>query len=409
MSQNLQALETESKKLHEIPTSNPPYQALYLHIPFCAARCSYCDFVTEAITTDSAAIDRYLDDLLADVREAFDQGLLNDLKTVYVGGGTPSHLGQDRILFLLQELRGYLKDAKIKEFTLEANPDSLVKLDLPALKKLGLTRISLGVQSFDDLELEILGRIHDAREALEAIYQIQASGLDLSIDLICGIPGQSLDSWLNSLQQVEELMLDHISIYPLSLEELTPLAVQLEEGADEFLELPDDDEQAADMLLSESFLGRIGLKRYEISSYSRPGHESKHNMIYWTGQPYLGLGKGAVSMAMLDACNLTGEVKNGLSSLSQPVRIRFQEREIVDELDSEEAAAEDLMMRMRLADGISEEELRHLSSKLPKARQSLDKLVKEGLLEYQHKRYRPTQRGWLMGNCIFETIWDLVS
>ena len=414
----------------QIPFSTPPYAALYLHIPFCQSRCSYCSFTTEAIEATSWQVDAYIDELCASIRDAESRGLFAAIETVYIGGGTPSYLGQERLRRLLgtlsDALQGELADQAgaagstgqtssgdpanpvapanpatppqpLKEWTIEANPESMVSLDLSELKSLGVTRISLGVQSLNDSELQTLGRIHDAATARQAIVQVQESGLDLSIDLICGIPGQDVDSWLETLSSLATLKLDHLSVYPLSIDEGTELQRLMEEPGFDALMLPDEDDQAEDLLLAEEYLKALGLLRYEVASYARPGHEALHNLAYWTAKPYLGLGRGAAGMAMLTA-------PDGAAR-----RIRFMNGEVEDELFGPEIAAEDLMLRMRLAAGVSEPDLEAFSQALPKAPAAMAKLISEGLVEKRKGRYRPTQRGWLLSNRIFTAMLELAE
>lgn len=271
------------------------YRALYLHIPFCRAKCLYCDFDSRALTGCALeeAIGAYCEGLSAQVDAYGNAGELSEVETVYVGGGTPSLLG-GRLVGLVDYVRAYCEPV---EFTCEANPESFT-LDLAqALRAAGVTRISLGVQSLNASELKAIGRIHSAEQAMLAVAQAKAAGFSTSCDVMCGLPGQTLDTFAETLRSLVTLNPDHVSVYPLQLEEGTPLA-RMEEAGE--MEVPDEDFQAQCMDLAAEVLEEAGYERYEVASYAKPGHRCRHNIAYWTGKPYLGLGRSAASM--LDVC-----------------------------------------------------------------------------------------------------------
>lgn len=271
------------------------YRALYLHIPFCRAKCLYCDFDSRALTGCALeeAIGAYCEGLSAQVDAHGNAGELSEVETVYVGGGTPSLLG-GRLVGLVDYVRSYCEPV---EFTCEANPESFA-LDLAqALRAAGVTRISLGVQSLNASELKAIGRVHSAEQAMLAIAQAKAAGFSTSCDVMCGLPGQTLDTFAETLRSLVTLNPDHVSVYPLQLEEGTPLA-RMEEAGE--MEVPDEDFQAQCMDLAAEVLEEAGYERYEVASYAKPGHRCRHNIAYWTGKPYLGLGRSAASM--FDVC-----------------------------------------------------------------------------------------------------------
>lgn len=271
------------------------YRALYLHIPFCRAKCLYCDFDSRALTGCALeeAIGAYCEGLSAQVDAHGNAGELSAVETVYVGGGTPSLLG-GRLVGLVDLVRSYCEPV---EFTCEANPESFT-LDLAqALRAAGVTRISLGVQSLNASELKAIGRVHSADQAMLAIAQAKAAGFSTACDVMCGLPGQTLDTFAETLRSLVTLNPDHVSVYPLQLEEGTPLA-RMEEAGE--MEVPDEDFQAQCMDLAAEVLEEAGYERYEVASYAKPGHRCRHNIAYWTGKPYLGLGRSAASM--LDVC-----------------------------------------------------------------------------------------------------------
>lgn len=267
------------------------YRALYLHIPFCRAKCLYCDFDSRALTGCALeeAIGAYCEGLSAQVDAHGNAGELSEVETVYVGGGTPSLLG-GRLVGLVDYVRAYCEPV---EFTCEANPESFT-LDLAqALRAAGVTRISLGVQSLNASELKAIGRVHSAEQAMLAVAQAKAAGFSTSCDVMCGLPGQTLDTFAETLRSLVTLNPDHVSVYPLQLEEGTPLA-RMEEAGE--MEVPDEDFQAQCMDLAAEVLKEAGYERYEVASYAKPGHRCRHNIAYWTGKPYLGLGRSAASM-----------------------------------------------------------------------------------------------------------------
>jgi len=383
------------------------YEALYLHIPFCRKRCAYCDFTTEALPPDDPAMDAYLAALMSEIRQAAKRGELAAIRTIYLGGGTPTHLGHARLVELAYLLALNLKVEKVEEYTLEANPESLTAKMVNDLFALGVNRLSLGVQSFVDSELETLGRIHDAAAAIRAAGEARARFENISLDLMCGIPGQTTASWQYSLEQALALNPEHLSIYPLQIEEGTELGQRDGAWCPNLLsranwgtkprpsapQLPDEDEQAEFMEQAARFLQAHGYHRYEVASYAKPGFESKHNTAYWQGTPYLGLGTAAASM----------------SNLPDGTRQRSKNGEEPEFLTAEEACAEDLFLAMRMARGICEEQLKQASKLLPRAQEVFSELEQLELISHQDGRYLPTDKGWLLGNELYGRIWQLAG
>lgn len=364
-----------------------PYKALYIHIPFCKSRCIYCDFCTEAVDANSEGVRNYLDRLMLDLRVASSEGKLEAIETVYIGGGTPTHLGHDKLVELVYFLSTTLFMKNVKEFTIEANPESLTEEIVKDIYALGVNRISLGVQSFHDDDLKTLSRVHDAARAKEAVNIASSRFDNVSIDLMCGLPGQTLDDWKDNLSQASELPISHISIYPLTVEERTPLYKQCMRGK---MPWPDDDLQADMMEAAAKFLTSKGFRRYEVASYAKPGFESKHNCIYWTGIPYIGFGTSAATMTQNDE-----------------LRIRTQDGIVTDQLNRPQMEAEDLMLGMRMSDGVSDDRVNRASAYLPRLNDTFLKLIHDGLVVHENGRYRPTERGWLCGNELYAAIFDL--
>ncbi|MVX59898.1 radical SAM family heme chaperone HemW [Enterorhabdus mucosicola] len=367
--------------------AHDPYKALYLHIPFCVKRCGYCDFATTAAAADAPAMDEHVESLVLDIRRASKEGELGALETVYIGGGTPSHLGIARLSSLLYALSLSMHLTPEVECTMEANPESLTVPMVRDIWALGVNRLSIGVQSFDDGVLRRLGRAHDGDGARRAVAAAQARFENVSVDLMCGIPGQSAASFEASVREAVSLGVTHVSVYPLTIEPHTPFdrAVMRGEMAE-----PDEDEEAAAMEAARLILENAGFQRYEVASYARPGFESRHNTAYWTGAPYLGLGASAVTMTQ-----------------NADRRMRVQDGRVVDELDARQMAAEDLMLAMRMARGVADETVAAAAKRLPDAPAVFDELAALGLVRHVGGRWRPTDVGWLCGNELYGRLLDL--
>ena len=370
-----------------LPDPHEPYRALYLHLPFCKSRCAYCDFHTAAVPADDARIDGYVEDLCLQIRRAAKAGELGGVRTVYLGGGTPSHIGMRRLSMLLYTLGVSMSLAPEVECTMEANPESLDLRMVRDLWALGVNRLSLGVQSFDDEVLRILGRAHGADGARRAIAAAQDRFENVSIDLICGIPGQSAESFEAGLREAAGLGVSHVSVYPLTIEEGTPFDRRVRAGE---MPAPDEDVEADQMLIAQRVLTDAGFRRYEVASYARPGFECRHNIAYWTGVPYLGLGEGAASMTQ-----------------DEHRRVRTQDGEVTDDLDALQMAAEDLMLGMRMSAGVSDELVARATSLIPETPGAFEELEERGLVLHEEGRWRPTERGWLCGNEVYGRLLAL--
>ena len=365
-----------------------PYRALYLHIPFCASRCGYCDFATRACAADDKRMDEYVERLVLELRRKAKEGELSAIETVYVGGGTPTHLGHGRLSSLLYALSLSVDLARDgMEFTVEANPESLDGRLVKDMWALGANRLSLGVQSFDDEVLRLLGRPHTAQGALDAVAAARERFQNMSLDLMCGIPGQSRDSLEDSLRRTVALEVPHISVYPLSIERGTPFDKAVLAG---LMEPADDDTQADHMLLAQQILQEAGYRRYEVASYAKPGFECRHNEAYWTGVPYLGLGEAAATMTQ-----------------NAERRMRVTDGRVTDDLDRPQMEAEDLMLAMRMADGVSDGRLARAAEFLPGAPAALESLAADGYAVHEDGRWRPTEAGWLCGNDLYGRLFDL--
>ncbi|MBS3973950.1 MAG: radical SAM family heme chaperone HemW [Actinobacteria bacterium] len=376
---------------------------IYVHVPFCRAKCSYCDFASIA-DADALTIDSVRKGIESEVTRWASAALPGVVETVYIGGGTPTILSQ-RLVELARHILEMFPHTPDVEVTIEANPDSLSRPLLEELAQAGVTRISLGVQSFDATELGLLGRSHSPECVVELAKVICELGLDLSLDLICAIPGQSKESWLSTLNRAASTRAGHISVYPLSIEPGTPLEVACSVG---LVEPPNQDIAAEHMILAEEELSKHGLYRYEVANYSIPGKESRHNMAYWSARSYLGIGPAAHSMLDAPTAASVGLVDGADADAA---RVRFGQPSNVNQwligtpatielLNAKEAHREDIMLGMRLTRGVpvaffDEKELRLV----------LDGLLRDGLVECVSQQVRATRTGWLLGNEIYSRIW----
>lgn len=405
--------------------------ALYAHVPFCAQKCRYCDFDSRSFAPCdlSAALDVYFEQLFARLDAFGKAGALDQIRTVYIGGGTPSLAGE-RLVELARRIRAWCAP---DEFTCEANPESLTAELAAALAKVGVTRVSLGVQTLDNTELTAIGRIHDADRALAAIATIKNAGLDVSCDLMCGLPGQTASSWKRTLDGVLAAVPHHVSVYPLTLEEGTPLYRMA--CRDESLET-DEDFQAACMDTARGRLGAAGYHPYEVASYALDGHECAHNIAYWTGQGYLGLGRSAAGMLDAEDFDRLAGLFPGVSSRGDAHRVRLVQRDDAatafeaEYLSQRETAAEDLMLACRMTRGVGPDLLVRAACVIPTGELSAacDRALELGLATWvpdgvegyaariaskdviagrAHARLVPTHLGWLDGNVLFELFWDL--
>jgi len=324
---------------------------LYVHVPFCRLVCAYCDFVT--VGGKAGEIPRYADALL---REMAARPAPGELRTIYFGGGTPSLLNSEQVGRVVAAASDRWEQQSIEEVTLEANPSERETPDWAGLRASGVTRISLGVQSLRDSELEALARGHTAREAREAFAAARAAGFDnVSVDLIYGIPGQSLDDWRDGLRRAAALEPDHVSCYALQLA-LAPdeWAAPPRPGAlrwrNRMVERQDDGLASEQYALAEEMLAGGGYEHYELSSWARSGRESRHNSAYWARHAYTGIGAGAHSY------DGAGERSWNVRELDRYLRaVERGERPIADleELDEPTRAFEAIALGLRRVDGLS--------------------------------------------------------
>ena len=367
---------------------------LYIHIPFCRSKCAYCDFYSLAGAEER--MDDYCRALERHLAEVAPQAECHKADTVYFGGGTPSYLGAERLCRLLGSIRKLYKVDKHAEITLEANPDSATdRKALKRLRKAGFNRLSLGVQSMDDALLQAIGRIHTRQQVQEAVAAARKAGFkNLSLDLIYGLPGQTMEGWEKTLSDAVGLHPEHLSCYGLKLEEGTPLYRRQGE-----LTFPDEDMQADMYLYAVEFLKQCGYEQYEISNFAKPGFASRHNLKYWLMQEYAGFGPGAHSDF--------GNVRYGYArDLERYLKgeLVLQESETVD---SDEREREYLMLRLRTVQGVDPREFEYrFRQRFAPLAALLQHCAREGLAEQDGNGWHLTAKGFLVSNRIIGLLQD---
>ncbi len=339
----------------------------------------------------------YTERLTCEIEGYFESNPGYEVRTVYVGGGTPSTLGTGDIELLLETIRRIAPAAL--ETTFEVNPHLDDLLKIPVLLKNGVNRLSIGVQSFDDGELAIAGRLHDAGEAREFIGACRDYGCsNMSFDLIHGLPGQTVQSFGMSLEESVKFDPEHMSLYGLSVESESRLA-RLPEKQFRSLALPDGDNQAEMYHLARRLLGEAGYEQYEISNFAKPGFSCRHNLVYWSGGEYMGFGPGATSYVNGARFRRISDVDNYLSAQSNGKNTV----EFMESLSTRRAAAEALVMGLRLAEGIDRHgiETRFGIKITDLVGEALIKYQEQGLLEVSEDTIRLTDRAYFISNAIF--------
>ena len=379
---------------------------VYIHIPFCKVKCDYCAFVS--YRAEDHDVSGYLTALASEMSlriGGLDQ--LWSIATVYVGGGTPSVLSDSGIGQLLSEIKSRIfphYSSGGVEFTLEANPSSLDRKKLDTMVEWGVNRLSMGCQSIDPATLGTLGRDGSPDRFLEAYQSARAAGIqNIAVDLIFGVPGQTLPSFREDLCSLLQLDPEHVSLYALSIEEGTPLDKRLAESGESSFDRDCLDDMAADMYeIGVETLRSNGYRRYEISSLARPGYESKHNMIYWTDRPYIGLGVGAHSY-------LNGFRRANTASVHQyteQIRIRGDATSTSERIDEHRGLSDAMILGLRLSSGVSIRDLkaRYPSDVVDSCIATLDSHIRNGLLLYDGDTLALTDRGFLLANMVMSEL-----
>ena len=370
---------------------------LYVHVPFCRSKCEYCDFYS-LVCKDDKLMDGYLDAVCAHIKEAGALAPAYKVDTIYFGGGTPSFFGADGISTILATIRRNFDVDSNAEITVECNPDSVTDRLLHRIYAEGVNRISLGIQTDDDEILKKLGRPHTYAQAVSAFQRIRKAGFkNVSVDLMYGLPGQTLRNWQETMDNVLRLLPEHISCYGLKVEPGTPLY-----SYKEIANLPDDDLQADMYLSAVEMLRSRGYRHYEISNFARKGLYSRHNMKYWTGGEYLGFGPSASS----DFAGKRFVLSRDLQSYISGIRDGGEVMEDVQEIPLRERAGEYLMLRLRTYQGIAADEYEQ-KFLLPfdPIRKILAKYRELGYVGVNDDgRWNLTAKGYLISNTILSEL-----
>ncbi len=372
---------------------------LYVHIPFCSSRCSYCDFATGLYQTELA--ERYVCALVQEIKvqeikRSQHVGQLID--TIYFGGGTPSLLNPSQLERILAALFDKFQIDATPEITLEINPGSVTTEKHRAFRQLGINRASFGAQTFDDAELAKLGRSHTSADTLKTFSALRNAGFsNVSFDLIAGLPGQTLGGWQRNIRHALELQPEHLSFYLLEVHSGTPLAEHIRRGLQP---VPDDDLAGVMYQWMLECASEAGYEHYEISNLCRPGFESRHNTKYWTGAPYYGFGCSAHSYDgqarrwsnQRDVLQYVQLVESGASPIVEE-----------QQLSETDVRAEAVFLGMRLMRGIDVRRYRESFGVdlRDEHKDDLDRFCKAGLLEFEGDLIRLTRHGALLSNEVF--------
>ncbi|HHT9124589.1 MAG TPA: radical SAM family heme chaperone HemW [Candidatus Brocadiia bacterium] len=366
--------------------------SLYIHIPFCEKKCNYCDFNSIPAPSREKESVRVFDEYIEAVAKELRVGsceLRVTTKTVYIGGGTPTSLNNEQLDRLLGKVGMYYNTPLLEEYTIEANPGTLDEEKINILRQHKINRISLGVQSFHDRTLKLLGRIHSAEEAKRAFMLLREGGFkNINIDLIYGCPEQSLEEWREDLETVCALVPEHVSTYCLSYEDGTPLKNALDNGNIKRL---DERDELKMYKLARTFLKKNGYRHYEISNFAKDGMMCRHNIVYWRNEGYLGIGAGAFSYT--NRCRTSNE--KDVQRYIEAINFKGKAACFSEQLLPEKRAGETLVMTLRMLSGITTEEFLNTTGfdLLLTYGEKIARLVKMGLLSFNGKRLRLTQKG----------------
>ncbi len=362
---------------------------IYIHIPFCASKCAYCDFYSRAGCDGD--MPRYQQALLTHIRECLPRIEPAYIDTVYFGGGTPSYYGARRIAQILDEIKFSGRLMRQAEITVEANPDSLKRADLRVLRRAGVNRLSIGMQSANNDILKMIGRRHSFKQVEMAVRHARMEGFDnVSLDLIYGLPSQSAEDWAESLASALELHPEHLSCYGLKLEPGTPM-YELKGSP----LLPDEDLQADMYLAAIETLARYNYRQYEISNFCIPGYESLHNLKYWRLEDYLGFGPGAHSCVGRTRYSYVRDLDGYINGV-------LHSGDMIDEYEQIgdfERGSEYLMLGLRTARGISKQEYQSFyNNRFDELQRMLEEFRHNGWVTEEQDRWHFTPEGFLLSN-----------
>lgn len=375
---------------------------IYVHIPFCKSKCEYCDFYSLGGSKERRLVDDYLQALADHIKETGKLCPGYEVDTIYFGGGTPSYFGGENLERILDEIHRHFHVSSEGEITLEANPDSLTLPELRRLLRAGFNRISIGVQCDNDEILKKLGRPHTFQQAKQGMQLARKAGFaNISLDLMYGLPGQSLSAWKETVLRIIAMRPEHISCYGLKVEENTPLW-----SYHKSIDLPNDDTQSDMYLAAAQILEEYGYEQYEISNFAKKGFLSRHNMKYWTGGEYIGFGPSAASDFGGRRYTIEADIRAYIHGISNGETVLSESEEI----PLRERAGEYVMLRLRTAKGIHGKEYeRNFLLSFEPLETLLRRYEDQGLAEKRKERWRLTPKGWLLSNQIILSLIEAQS
>lgn len=374
---------------------------LYVHIPFCVRKCAYCDFLSGPGTDET--IEGYVEKLIEEIKAHGQEQRDDMVTTIFFGGGTPSILEGNQLQRIMLAIREAFEVDAEAEISMEANPGTVTKEKLHAYREAGINRISFGLQSTNNEELKLLGRIHTFEEFLESYHMARKCGFDnINVDLISAIPKQTVESWKQSVETVIALKPEHISAYSLIIEAGTPFASQYGEGTEGEDLLPTEEEEREMYHCTEQILKEAGYHRYEISNYAKEGKECRHNLGYWERKNYLGIGLGASSLIDHVRYKNTDSMETYLQSADE-LEVIQEEKE---QLSLTEQMEEFIFLGLRKMEGISIKEFEESFEKDIEScyGENLNRMKEAGLLVEEKGKLRLTERGIDISNYVFAEI-----
>ena len=367
---------------------------VYIHIPFCKRKCYYCDFVSYPEKYELQG--KYIDKVIQEIEENKKILQDNNVTTIYIGGGTPSSIKPELIKRILNKVYNYTEINNIKEITIEVNPGTATKNNLQLYKNCGINRISIGLQSTNNDILNKIGRIHNFNQFLDTYKWTREAGFkNINVDLMIGIPNQTLDDVKTSLEKVVSLKPEHISVYSLIVEDETPMKKLIESGK---LKLPDEEDERNQYKYTKNFLELNGYKHYEISNFAKPGFESKHNLNCWEQKQYIGLGVAAHSYINGVRYSNTISLEEYLNKDSKDIK-EIHETQTIDDMKKEY-----MLLGLRKIDGvqISKFEEKFGENPIYLFKNELKKLIQEGLLIIDLDNIKLTEKGLDLANIVWE-------
>ena len=373
---------------------------IYIHIPFCASKCAYCDFYSRLGT--KGEFDEYTATIVRHITEAQMRGSEYIVDSIFFGGGTPTAIGERNLIKILSAVMKSFHVSEDCEITVEANPNSVTARALKRLRRAGVNRISFGMQSSSGAELRCLGRTHTFADVERAVFLARGAKItNISLDLMYGLPSQTLDTWLNSLDAALSLLPTHISCYSLKLEEGTPLAER-----PETLDLPSDDVQADMYLAAVARLSDEGFIQYEISNFAREGFSCRHNKKYWNLGEYWGFGPSAHSLIGKKRFSYIRDTSRYINAISEGDEVIDK----IDTINTAERAGEYVMLMLRTSEGISPEVIqkRYLTY-FDEMEKVLLNYHKSGHAEFDGLAWRLTAEGFLISNRIIGDLLDALE